>query len=164
MHTEAVSNVTNRAELLSLFFQLAGFVLFSGSVDSNRDSTKTTTGVVVALLFGVLAALCKETGVAVFGLFVAYDLFAGGMLRRLGHRGIGAALSPSEATVSRITMVIAVLSLFIAVRLQLQIETPTWYANTNTAGEANITRLWGSATACWEHGERWACRPHVNRN
>eukprot|EP00040_Diaphanoeca_grandis_P025973 m.144682 g.144682 ORF g.144682 m.144682 type:complete len:763 (+) comp30389_c1_seq4:47-2335(+) len=180
MHTEAVSNITNRAECLSLFFQLAGFILFSTSIESQPHKAGTIR-IGVALLFAVFAALCKETGIIVLGLYVTYDLFRGGVLANIS--GVLGKHSESDNSVttplktklkaksktrtatrtsvsqiantttdndtshaalrlsmiSRTIAVVAVLAAFMKLRLQLQIEAPVWYGNTNTAVAAETT-------------------------
>ncbi|EDQ84794.1 uncharacterized protein MONBRDRAFT_29929 [Monosiga brevicollis MX1] len=85
MHTEAVSNITNRAELLALTCQLMGLAYLSVTAWSAPPTQKSAAPAkprqsahrrhaVVATLCALLAALCKETGIMATAIYVAYEL------------------------------------------------------------------------------------------
>eukprot|EP00041_Stephanoeca_diplocostata_P030329 m.916331 g.916331 ORF g.916331 m.916331 type:complete len:692 (-) comp23734_c0_seq40:574-2649(-) len=81
----------------------------------------------LACLASIAAALCKETGITVIGVFVAYDLVRCGVLP-----GTRLTVVTRDAW-HRISVAVAVLAVFLAIRLRMQIETPVWYGTTNTA-------------------------------
>jgi hypothetical protein len=73
IHTDAVSSIVGRAEVLSGMFVLLSFLAYTGSV-SKRDSINFSYGwIVVSLLFAFLALFCKEQGITVVAINAAYD-------------------------------------------------------------------------------------------
>ena len=73
IHTDAVSSVVGRAEVLSGMFVLLSFLAYTWSV-SKRDSINFSYGwIVVSLLFAFLALFCKEQGITVVAINAAYD-------------------------------------------------------------------------------------------
>ncbi|XP_076023604.1 protein O-mannosyl-transferase TMTC1 isoform X2 [Genypterus blacodes] len=79
IHTEAVSGIVGRADVLACLLFLLTFhsyirsVAVCGSVDS-LPSTVSLSSLVVSLMLGTCAMLVKETGVTVFGVCVLYDI------------------------------------------------------------------------------------------
>jgi dolichyl-phosphate-mannose--protein O-mannosyl transferase len=68
IHTEAVTGVVGRAELLSSVF----FLL---TILSYRKSVKKWPYLLLAMVFVACAMLCKEQGITVLGILVIYELF-----------------------------------------------------------------------------------------
>jgi hypothetical protein len=87
MHTEAVSNITNLAELLSLCFQLCAFLLYVNVMQSTRASpaTKGVTFIGVTLLCA-LAIGCKETGAMVLPVLAVHELLQSGLLTQIASQ------------------------------------------------------------------------------
>ncbi|KAM3858807.1 protein O-mannosyl-transferase TMTC1 [Diretmus argenteus] len=78
IHTEAVSGIVGRADVLACLLFLLTFLSYIRSVDAcvSVDSLPCTVSVwplVASLLLGSCAMLVKETGVTVFGVCVLYD-------------------------------------------------------------------------------------------
>lgn len=75
MHTEAVSNITNLSELLSLFFQLLSFLSYVHWVmpDAHHYVSRMVA-LILSLLCIVCATACKETGIMVAGLLLAVEI------------------------------------------------------------------------------------------
>ncbi|XP_061617506.1 protein O-mannosyl-transferase TMTC1 isoform X1 [Phyllopteryx taeniolatus] len=78
VHTEAVSGIVGRADLLACLLFLLAFLSYIRSVDVTTavDSTPSTVSagsLVISLLLGTCAMLVKETGITVFGVCVVYD-------------------------------------------------------------------------------------------
>ncbi|XP_061523855.1 protein O-mannosyl-transferase TMTC1 isoform X2 [Phycodurus eques] len=78
VHTEAVSGIVGRADLLACLLFLLAFLSYIRSVDvtTSVDSTPSTVSagsLVISLLLGTCAMLVKETGITVFGVCVVYD-------------------------------------------------------------------------------------------
>ena len=105
MHTEAVTGVVGRAELLSALLCIGGLLLFMSCVDSSRTATPLRFGATLAGAMGCAAAamLAKETGFTVLGAFVLYEVlaFALGPQRQSGAAAAAAAtaqtaLPPAE--------------------------------------------------------------------
>jgi len=79
IHAEAVTGVVGRAEILSLFLSLVSMACYQPvalkeySRDGRERSFKNRlidwARVTLACLLAVMAALCKETGLSVIGLF-----------------------------------------------------------------------------------------------
>uniref|UniRef100_A0AAY4D765 dolichyl-phosphate-mannose--protein mannosyltransferase n=1 Tax=Denticeps clupeoides TaxID=299321 RepID=A0AAY4D765_9TELE len=78
IHTEAVSGVVGRADVLACLLFLLAFLSYIRSVSPSRceDSFPPTVSVpslLLCALLGGCAMLVKETGVTVFGVCVVYD-------------------------------------------------------------------------------------------
>ncbi|XP_068162531.1 protein O-mannosyl-transferase TMTC1 isoform X2 [Antennarius striatus] len=78
VHTEAVSGIVGRADVLACLLFLLTFLTYSRSVGLclSEDSLPSTVSVcclLVSLLLGTCAMLVKETGITVFGVCVLYD-------------------------------------------------------------------------------------------
>uniref|UniRef100_A0A4W3GXK3 dolichyl-phosphate-mannose--protein mannosyltransferase n=1 Tax=Callorhinchus milii TaxID=7868 RepID=A0A4W3GXK3_CALMI len=79
VHTEAVTGIVGRADVLACLFFLLAFLSYIRSVDSRRSGeyfapTTSPIFLLFSLLLGTCAMLVKETGVTVFGVCVIYDL------------------------------------------------------------------------------------------
>lgn len=85
IHTEAVTGVVGRAELLSSLFFLAAFLSYSSAVSHNSCSpskfsklkckTHWLTLCMQFTLCLVASMLCKEQGITIAGICMAYELF-----------------------------------------------------------------------------------------
>lgn len=71
IHTEPISCIVGRSDILSAAFFLLALLLHQSSVE--KDSTRWGT-MLLSTLVGVLAALSKEIGVTVFGVFLAHEI------------------------------------------------------------------------------------------
>jgi len=72
VHTEAVTGVVGRAELLSAAFSLVAFLVYCNSI--SRSGKTEWTGVVSTVLLVTCAMLCKEQGITVVAICLIYDL------------------------------------------------------------------------------------------
>ncbi|MCI4380373.1 hypothetical protein PGIGA_G00239090 [Pangasianodon gigas] len=73
IHTEAVTGVVGRAELLSSIFLLAAFLAYTKSKGADRSIVWTP--IVVTVLLVAVATLCKEQGITVIGICCVYEVF-----------------------------------------------------------------------------------------
>ncbi|KAI1882049.1 hypothetical protein AGOR_G00246690 [Albula goreensis] len=78
IHTEAVSGIVGRADVLACMLFLLAFLSYIRSVDTSSTEecaspTASPWSLVLSLLLGTCAMLVKETGITVFGVCVAYD-------------------------------------------------------------------------------------------
>ncbi|NWH75874.1 TMTC3 protein, partial [Piaya cayana] len=73
IHTEAVTGVVGRAELLSSIFFLAAFLSYTKSKGPNNTIVWTPIAVTVFLV--AVATLCKEQGITVVGICCVYEVF-----------------------------------------------------------------------------------------
>ncbi|XP_077354800.1 protein O-mannosyl-transferase TMTC1 isoform X2 [Festucalex cinctus] len=78
VHTEAVSGIVGRADLLACLLFLLAFLSYirSVGVNTSEDSTPSTVSagsLLISLLLGTCAMLVKETGITVFGVCMFYD-------------------------------------------------------------------------------------------
>nr|XP_033808175.1 protein O-mannosyl-transferase TMTC3 [Geotrypetes seraphini]XP_033808176.1 protein O-mannosyl-transferase TMTC3 [Geotrypetes seraphini]XP_033808177.1 protein O-mannosyl-transferase TMTC3 [Geotrypetes seraphini] len=73
IHTEAVTGVVGRAELLSSIFFLAAFLSYTRS--KGPDNTIVWTPIAVAVFLVAVATLCKEQGITVVGICCIYEVF-----------------------------------------------------------------------------------------
>ncbi|KAJ8395712.1 hypothetical protein AAFF_G00029490 [Aldrovandia affinis] len=73
IHTEAVTGVVGRAELLSSIFLLAAFLSYTRSKGSDHSIVWSPIALTVVLV--AIATLCKEQGVTVIGICCVYEVF-----------------------------------------------------------------------------------------
>ncbi|MBN1342143.1 MAG: DUF1736 domain-containing protein [Phycisphaerae bacterium] len=73
IHVEAVEQIVGRAELLSALFTLAALWLYVA--DRRRRRTNPTWRYALVLLLAGMSMLSKESGMALIGLIVLYDLW-----------------------------------------------------------------------------------------
>lgn len=73
VHTEAVTGVVGRAELLSSIFFLAAFLSYTRSKGPENTIVWTPIGLTVFLV--AVATLCKEQGITVVGICCVYEVF-----------------------------------------------------------------------------------------
>ncbi|XP_041109860.1 protein O-mannosyl-transferase TMTC1-like [Polyodon spathula] len=79
IHTEAVSGIVGRADVLACFLFLLTFLSYIGSVDPSClgerfPATASSCSLLLSLFLGTCAMLLKETGITVFGVCLVYDL------------------------------------------------------------------------------------------
>ncbi|XP_033888528.1 protein O-mannosyl-transferase TMTC1 [Acipenser ruthenus] len=79
IHTEAVSGIVGRADVLACFLFLLTFLSYIGSVDPSCfgerfPATASSCALLLSLFLGTCAMLLKETGITVFGVCLVYDL------------------------------------------------------------------------------------------
>ncbi|XP_046643729.1 protein O-mannosyl-transferase Tmtc3-like [Daphnia pulicaria] len=72
IHTEAVTGVVGRAELLSAAFSLVAFLVYSKSI--GRSGKTGWSGIAVTIALVTCGMLCKEQGITVVGICLIYDL------------------------------------------------------------------------------------------
>lgn len=82
LQTEAVSYIASRSEGLSVLFSYAALALF---VSRNRAGSLGWLRTLAILLLMGLAAVSKESAVAMAGVFVLIDLLEGGFRRTLAN-------------------------------------------------------------------------------
>ncbi|KAF7656060.1 hypothetical protein LDENG_00046750 [Lucifuga dentata] len=73
IHTEAVTGVVGRAELLSSIFLLAAFLAYTNSTSANRSIVWAPIALTVFLV--AAATLCKEQGITVVGICCVHEVF-----------------------------------------------------------------------------------------
>lgn len=73
IHTEAVTGVVGRAELLSSIFLLAAFLSYTKSTSPHHSIVWTPIALTVVLV--AVATLCKEQGITVVGICCVYEVF-----------------------------------------------------------------------------------------
>ncbi|XP_041651499.1 protein O-mannosyl-transferase TMTC3 [Cheilinus undulatus] len=73
IHTEAVTGVVGRAELLSSIFLLAAFLAYTKSTGADHSIVWTPIALTVVLV--AAATLCKEQGITVVGICCVHEVF-----------------------------------------------------------------------------------------
>ncbi|NWV81305.1 TMTC1 protein, partial [Dasyornis broadbenti] len=81
IHTEAVTGIVGRADVLACLLFLLAFLSYNRSVDQlyvgeHFPSTASPFFLLLSLFLGTCAMLVKETGVTVFGVCLVYDFFS----------------------------------------------------------------------------------------
>ncbi|TRZ12388.1 hypothetical protein HGM15179_014715 [Zosterops borbonicus] len=93
IHTEAVTGIVGRADVLACLLFLLAFLSYNRSVDQlyvgeHFPSTASPFFLLLSLFLGTCAMLVKETGVTVFGVCLVYDFFSlsyNGLKLKNGH-------------------------------------------------------------------------------
>ncbi|XP_078529890.1 protein O-mannosyl-transferase TMTC1 [Lissotriton helveticus] len=80
VHTEAVTGIVGRADVLACLLFLLSFLSYNRSVDQfypgqHFPPTASPFFLLLSLILGTSAMLVKETGITVFGVCLVYDLF-----------------------------------------------------------------------------------------
>lgn len=78
VHTEAVSGIVGRADVLACLLFLLTFHLYVWSIDEwvpedSFPSTVSPASLLICLFLGTCSMLVKETGITVFGVCLVYD-------------------------------------------------------------------------------------------
>ncbi|XP_064011708.1 protein O-mannosyl-transferase TMTC1 isoform X1 [Pogoniulus pusillus] len=81
IHTEAVTGIVGRADVLACLLFLLAFLSYNRSVDQlyvgeHFPPTASPFFLLLSLFLGTCAMLVKETGVTVFGVCLLYDFFS----------------------------------------------------------------------------------------
>ncbi|XP_030119103.4 protein O-mannosyl-transferase TMTC1 [Taeniopygia guttata] len=81
IHTEAVTGIVGRADVLACLLFLLAFLSYNRSVDQlyvgeHFPPTTSPFFLLLSLFLGTCAMLVKETGVTVFGVCLVYDFFS----------------------------------------------------------------------------------------
>ncbi|XP_074126749.1 protein O-mannosyl-transferase TMTC1 isoform X6 [Sminthopsis crassicaudata] len=81
IHTEAVTGIVGRADVLACLLFLLAFLSYNRSMDllyigECLSPTTSPFFLLLSLFLGTCAMLVKETGITVFGVCLVYDLFS----------------------------------------------------------------------------------------
>ncbi|XP_006867035.1 PREDICTED: transmembrane and TPR repeat-containing protein 1 [Chrysochloris asiatica] len=81
IHTEAVTGIVGRADVLACLLFLLTFLSYNRSLDQCcvggcSPPTASPSFLLLSLVLGTCAMLVKETGITVFGVCLIYDLFS----------------------------------------------------------------------------------------
>ncbi|NXO85311.1 TMTC1 protein, partial [Sitta europaea] len=109
IHTEAVTGIVGRADVLACLLFLLAFLSYNRSVDQlyvgeHFPPTASPFFLLLSLFLGTCAMLVKETGVTVFGVCLVYDFFSlsyNGLKLRNGGIPQRAARPPVSPPLSR---------------------------------------------------------------
>ncbi|XP_027536432.1 transmembrane and TPR repeat-containing protein 1 isoform X1 [Neopelma chrysocephalum] len=111
IHTEAVTGIVGRADVLACLLFLLAFLSYNRSVDQlyvgeHFPPTASPFFLLLSLFLGTCAMLVKETGVTVFGVCLVYDFFSlsynglkvrnGGIHQRLARQPVASPSAPLQ--------------------------------------------------------------------
>ncbi|XP_038636329.1 protein O-mannosyl-transferase TMTC3 [Scyliorhinus canicula] len=125
IHTEAVTGVVGRAELLSSIFFLAAFLSYTKSKGPNNSIVWAP--IVVTVILVAVATLCKEQGITVIGICFVYEIFVaqGFTLHVLGeivvHLVQGKGILPPWVLQTLIKLIFLMLSTLLLVIVRVQV-------------------------------------------
>ncbi|XP_077565884.1 protein O-mannosyl-transferase TMTC1 [Stigmatopora nigra] len=127
VHTEAVSGIVGRADVLACLLFLLAFLSYIRSVGTStpEDSTPSTVSagsLLASLLLGTSAMLVKETGITVFGVCVFYDalvLCGKHLFRQLSGSGVRQLVEIWKPFLKRAFVVTAYVLAILSIRLWL---------------------------------------------
>lgn len=75
VHTESVAGIVGRADILATIFMVLGVLTYQAAPHAPGGALGDAAQCVLSLLLALLAALSKESGATVIGIFVACDLW-----------------------------------------------------------------------------------------
>ncbi|XP_040847101.1 protein O-mannosyl-transferase TMTC4 [Ochotona curzoniae] len=105
VHTECVAGVVGRADLLCALFFLLSFLSYCRAFKENsKEGTRSSTfWVLLSILLGAVAMLCKEQGITVLGLNAVFDILVIGKVNvlELVHKVLRKRKSLESASVLR---------------------------------------------------------------
>ncbi|XP_049739973.1 protein O-mannosyl-transferase TMTC3 isoform X1 [Loxodonta africana] len=125
VHTEAVTGVVGRAELLSSIFFLAAFLSYTKS--KGPDNSIVWPPIALTVFLVAVATLCKEQGITVVGICCVYEVFiAQGYTLPLlcstaGHFLRGKSSIPFSMLQTLIKLIVLMFSTLLLVVVRVQI-------------------------------------------
>lgn len=127
VHTEAVSGVVGRADVLACLLFLLTFLSYIRSVgecdsEDSLPSTVSTWSLLISLLLGTCAMLVKETGITVFGVCLLYDalvLCRKPIIYHLSGSGLSDLLHICSPFIKRACLISGYVVIIMSVRLWL---------------------------------------------
>uniref|UniRef100_A0A4W4EUZ6 dolichyl-phosphate-mannose--protein mannosyltransferase n=1 Tax=Electrophorus electricus TaxID=8005 RepID=A0A4W4EUZ6_ELEEL len=140
VHTEAVTGVVGRAELLSSIFLLAAFLAYTES--KGAEHSVAWSPMVLTVFLVAIATLCKEQGITVIGICCVYEVFVaqGFTLPMLAEtvvqvlRGKGGFSHTLLQTLLKLVVLIISTLLLVVVRVQvIQSQLPVFTRFDNPA-------------------------------
>ncbi|KAM7003091.1 protein O-mannosyl-transferase TMTC3 [Tautogolabrus adspersus] len=125
IHTEAVTGVVGRAELLSSIFLLAAFLAYTKSTGADHSIVWTPIALTVVLV--AAATLCKEQGITVVGICCVHEVFVAQgftlplLLDTLRHVLQGKDGFPYAVLQTLLKLIVLVISTLLLVIIRVQI-------------------------------------------
>uniref|UniRef100_A0A8C6S5K7 Protein O-mannosyl-transferase TMTC3 n=1 Tax=Neogobius melanostomus TaxID=47308 RepID=A0A8C6S5K7_9GOBI len=125
IHTEAVTGVVGRAELLSSIFFLAAFLSYTKSTSPQRAIVWTPILLTVVLV--AVATLCKEQGITVVGICCIYEVFVAQgftlplLLDTVRHLVLGKDGFPLALLQTLLKLMVLVISTLLLVIVRVQV-------------------------------------------
>lgn len=125
IHTEAVTGVVGRAELLSSIFLLAAFLAYTKSTSPDHSIVWMPIALTVVLV--AAATLCKEQGITVVGICCVYEVFVAQgftlplLLDTLKHVIVGKDGFPYALLQTLLKLIVLVISTLLLVIVRVQV-------------------------------------------
>ncbi|XP_057179852.1 protein O-mannosyl-transferase TMTC1 isoform X2 [Triplophysa rosa] len=127
IHTEAVSGIVGRADVLASMLFLLAFLSYIRSVSAGGRAdvfppTVSVPSLSLSLLLGTCAMLVKETGITVFGVCVLYDFLVicrKPLVSHLSHSRLKALVRESSPFIKRACVVSLHVIVIMSIRLWL---------------------------------------------
>jgi len=113
VHTEAVTGVVGRADVLGCFLILLSFLAFVRSTE-NKGHNNILLYIIPCVMFGSMAMLVKEHGITVFGVCMIYDCLVVNKTLIWGFLKKRRALSFEREAVRPLLLRILILSVSVA--------------------------------------------------
>ncbi|TSS60369.1 Transmembrane and TPR repeat-containing protein 3 [Bagarius yarrelli] len=125
IHTEAVTGVVGRAELLSSIFLLAAFLSYTKS--KGVDRSIVWTPILLTVFLVAVATLCKEQGITVIGICCVYEVFVAqgftlpGLMETVLQVVRGKDMFPYAVLQTLLKLVVLVISTLLLVIVRVQV-------------------------------------------
>ncbi|XP_053311295.1 protein O-mannosyl-transferase TMTC4 [Spea bombifrons] len=75
VHTECVAGIVGRADLLCALFVVLSFLGYCKALPGLSAGSYSVFWVILSIILGAIAMLCKEQGITVLGLNAVFDIF-----------------------------------------------------------------------------------------
>ncbi|XP_041853738.1 protein O-mannosyl-transferase TMTC3 isoform X3 [Melanotaenia boesemani] len=119
IHTEAVTGVVGRAELLSSIFLLAAFLAYTKSTSTDQSIVWAPIALTVVLV--AVATLCKEQGITVVGICCVYEFTLPMLLDTLRQVMQGKEGFPYAVLQTLLKLIVLVISTLLLVIIRVQV-------------------------------------------
>ncbi|KAJ8031751.1 Transmembrane and TPR repeat-containing protein 1 [Holothuria leucospilota] len=127
VHTEAVAGVVGRADILACIFFLLSLLIYKRCIPDNAkqksNSSWCYSSVAGSIILAICSMLCKEHGITVLAVIVAYDLYVSAhpyLYKRIFNTSRFSGAVNFKAVFWRLLLVTAAAIAIIAVRVLLQ--------------------------------------------
>uniref|UniRef100_A0A1X7VL19 dolichyl-phosphate-mannose--protein mannosyltransferase n=1 Tax=Amphimedon queenslandica TaxID=400682 RepID=A0A1X7VL19_AMPQE len=148
IHTEAVTGVVGRADVLSCLFFLLSFLCYYYSIHEKSSKLMFFIKLICCLIFGCCSMFSKEHGITVFGICILYELYS--LLQ--SRTRFGSSLTISHSAIIRTLVLTIGTVLLIAFRLSMlsgMLPQFSSYDNPASFSDSLLTKLLTYSYLCY---------------
>ncbi|CAL4094787.1 unnamed protein product, partial [Meganyctiphanes norvegica] len=138
IHTEAVTGIVGRADVLAAFTFLVSFNTYIRGISRSKKGSNSNIWFICGVLCTMVGGLCKETGLTIFPLLIVWDVW---LHRRYWTSFIKWGIIPQrlEMCLKRNVALIIVGMMVLMFRVMFMFGTPVFSEQDNPAAHTDIT-------------------------